>query len=307
MHVKIHPDLVLACLRQKRSKEYRLWSLARTYDGRGAGRVRLADLQAWLDVEDLRGLSPVSVKRLLRAGEGVFWMVYTVDGQRWLRLHGLASMCVSLGVDKLRRDPVLLPMRYARSLKSWRAAIYAAQFAGDDWSNPISRRVLAELTGWGARTQRNYQRAMDARMETRQNAALTTKTWERGDEIPEGHYPDYVGDEIMLLRRLPNSYRSDLRHGRRGMVRRVNKRLNARNSIRFCGMEAQERVKLFYQEQRAAQRRIQAMDEGDQFYHLPYHHKTLTDGSKMPTVRTSRCGAALWDMWRIADGCAFCG
>ncbi len=168
----------------------------------------------------------------------------------------------------------------------------------DKWSSPISRSVLTQLTGRTARTQRNYQEALGpGLLKSRQNAVIT-KQWERGDQVPEAHFIDKVGGELVVLRRMPNSYRSSLRVAPRGMMRRVNGQLNAGKSVRICGTDARTRERLFYTAQRAAQRRLQAVEEGDQFF---------VAGAELNgrQVTQSRCGAALWSRWTVADGRAF--
>jgi hypothetical protein len=217
-------------------------------------------------------LSPVSVKRLVKAGEGVFWTVYTASGEKWLRLHGLASVCLALGVDKLRKSPVILPMRYTRSLTSWRSALFASQFAGDDFSNPISRAALEQLTGLTSRSQRRYQRAMGKRLEAQQNATPTDLRWKAGLEFPKELFPpgahvDVVdgpnGREYWIMLRLPNSYRANLKQGARGMMRKVNSTLSAkRYSPCICEGEEQKRTRLYYQKRKAAQRRAQSLKPG---------------------------------------------
>ena len=239
------------------------------------------------------------MRRLLDAGAGVFWETYRNGGAQWIRLRGLAAVCDALGVKKLRGDPALLPAKHAKTLKAWRAAIYASLF-GQDFGTPISRRVLQELTGRSARTQRYYQTAMGKKMARRQNAAVTDMTWRRGEEPPDGYFADYVNGKIVILQRLPNSYKSKLKRGRRGMMRRVNKTLNVRKPVRICGTgEQPQSRRLFYTEQSAAQRRLQAKQEGDQFF-------VAGAELKGKSAKESRCKAALWSRWTVTDGRVFC-
>ena len=303
--LKAWPDLAFAALRGKCDRAYRLWTLARALDTRGSGCVRMADLRTFLDAHQVHGLAPGTLRRLVKRGDGVFWTAYrrdsTRNGERWLQLRGLAAVCVALGVGKLRKTPVRIPLRLARTLRGFRAGLLAGFFAGDEFSRPISRRSLEVLTGASPRTQRRWQRLVCQTLESQQNAAPTTDPWERGDAVPEGHFVDLVGDQVVLLKRLPNSYRSKLPNAARGMARRVNGQLNARDdSIRIRGMETRKRDRLFYYKRQGAQRRIQACDEGDLFY---------LAGAEVRgrPATTARGGTFLWTRMRIADGGLYCG
>lgn len=131
---KIHPDLALACLRHKRDREYRLWTLARAVDTAGTGRLAVTDLQDALDTWGIKGVSPGTVRRLLNAGEAAFWHRYNRRIGGWfIALSGLAAVCLFFGVDKLRHSPVYVPLELVRTVKKFRAAIFASPFArGDD-------------------------------------------------------------------------------------------------------------------------------------------------------------------------------
>ena len=296
--MKIHPDLAVLCLRDKRDREYRLWTLARELDAAGSGRVPLDRLIVFAST--LRGLSPGTVRRLLDVGDGTFWDRYTKNGRRWLQLRGLAKVCEALGVEKLRRDPVLLPDRYARTLRAWRAALYSSQFTGD-WSKPISRRTLEELTGRSARTQRYYQAAMRRTLQARQNGTPTETAWKRGEPVPDGCFVDLVNGKATVLKRLPNSYRTSLRQGQRGMLRQANRLLNAGHSLRREGRETRTQTdKLFYLVQHSALRRLQAREPGDQFFLV---------GAEMngkPTSK-SRGGTVLWSRLSVCEDRVYCG
>jgi hypothetical protein len=299
-HLKTYPELFDAASREGRDREYRLWLLARFLDPEGSGRVSIAHLQELANRERMRGLSRSSVCRLLQAGEGTFWHVYEDQGQRYVRLQGLASVCVALDVEKLRSNPVYIELRYARSLKAFRAACFYARFAGDKPSNPISRQTLEDLSGVKTRTQRSYARALGDRLDVNQNAATTSREWTRGDDVPEGHFVDYVDGDTRVLRRLPNSYQAGFLVAARGMMRHVNRRLRG-NSARTEGAEERSCKRLFYRSQKASNRRMQRKAEGDWWYSIGGD----IDGQK--AVNASRCGAVLWTQNRIVNGAVYCG
>lgn len=301
--LKIHPDLAFAALRSRHDRGLRVWLLARALDTHGAGCVRLADLRAFLVTNRIRGLSSGTLRRLIRSEYEVFWTTYrdsTRGGDRYLQLRGLTAVCKALGLDKLRRTPVLLPLALARTLAGFRAGLFASFFAGDEFSNPISRTALQALTGASGRTQLRWRRLLCNRLQCQRNAIATDQKWRRGDEIPDGHYVDKLGNQIVLLRRLPNAYRSDFQLTHRGMVRKVNNRLNITHAARLCGAAQVKRERLFYNEPRAAQRRMQSLAEGDTFY----LRGAEVGGRPMPAARG---GAILWSRFRIADQGMYCG
>jgi len=276
--VKIHPALAQRAMKLKRDREYRLWVLARSLPGAGSGRVRVADIVALIEQEDINGLSPGTLRRLLSSGAGVFWKVCVQDGDKVLYLAGLAAVCGALGVVKLSYLPVFLPTRWARTLGGFRAACYASAFPESEWSNPISRAVLEKLTGKTARTQQRYDAALSAKLSKRENAKIVNGKPKHGEELPPGVYVDKRrtanGDEFILLQRLPNSYQIEFARGRRGMMRRVNQRL--RYSLQFVGRE--KRDKLFYRNEADVNRRLECNKPDDFFYRL----KTVKKWPRLP-------------------------
>ena len=309
---KVYPELGEICMLKKRDKEYKLWTMARALDLYGRGRIDVSRIQQVASGRGLRGLAPGTIRRLLNAGNGVFWTVhYYSDSTRWLDLHGLRRVCVALGVDKLRRDPVYIPWRYLKTTRAFRVALYGALFAGDTFSNPVSRAVIEKRIGYKPRTQRYWQGLAGDKMHARQNAALTSMTYAQWEELrdkdPEavrGLFPDFLdvhSDELEILKRLPNSYAADLPRAARGMVRRVNQQLRADNPIRYGpdGDTKPDKLKRYYTNQRAAQRRMQAL-QGDEPFYL-----ALPGRDNEPVM--ARGGAVVWSRWQIADRRIFCG
>jgi hypothetical protein len=125
---KIHPDLAIETLRQRRDREYRLWTLARAVDLAGSGRLRLADFQDSLIELDIRGASPGTVRRILSVGQDTFWHRYTNrhTTERWIALCGLLPVCVALGVEKLKFSPVYVPLALIQTMRRFRETIFAS-------------------------------------------------------------------------------------------------------------------------------------------------------------------------------------
>ena len=295
MIAKLHPDLALAALRLKQDRLYRIWVLARALDPQGSSRVEVAVLQAAIEEHGLRGLSPGTLRRLLKRGEGTWWEC----GGGCLWLHSLLRVCIALEVERLRFSPMPIGWRWLKTLKAFRAACYASPFpSGSFWSNPISRRVLEGWTGKTGRTQRNYEKALGKRIGKRENVATTGIPLTHGTEIPRGYFIDKVivnGEEVLaLLKRLPNSFRVEFAKAARGMTRRVNQQLKQL----VCQEKTSTRERLFYQDAKAAHRRIQQAEEGDWL---------AVKGIEVGTHRVSRTrgGSVLWAPVQVCDGLPF--
>lgn len=292
---KIH-DLAITAMRRHKDRLYRLWTFARALnEPHGSGIVALDDIQAQATKRSYKGFSPGTLRRLIREGEGVFWRTFRKDGRRFLELRGLYQVCQALGVRKLKRSPVYLKPRHLKTTLAFRAACYAARFAGDEFSNPISRKTLKRITGRSGNAQLRYERAMGKRIDKRYNAAMGG-SWNNGDEVPEGHFVALVGGETVTLRRLPNSYRAQFDIAPRGIIRNVNRRLSGGNRLRPSGGRPQSQDRLFYDETKAAQRRAQALDECDRFY--------LQDDTRQ--WKREDCPTVMYSQWMVADRRLFC-
>jgi len=184
--LKLHPELARNAIRHTTAVDqdgeriapftdrcYRLWTLARHIDTAGSGRITVDRLKAGIARHKWTGLSRRSFRRIVRAGDGIFWQ----DTGHTLRIAGLAYVCEKLSVDKLRRSPVLVEVRWGKTLRAFRAACYGGMFSGE-MSNPISRATLERLTGRSRRTLLDYERAMAGRLHKKENAVLTARKWQ---------------------------------------------------------------------------------------------------------------------------------
>lgn len=290
--IKVYPDLALAALRGRRSRELRLWSVLRALDPQGRAYFTVSELQRRVARVDVKGLSPSSVRRLLRSGEGIFWEIHErSDGQRIVLLRGLENVCRSFGVTRLGR-PVYVPRSLYRRLRTFRGGVLAAfltqRMHEGEWTNPISQEVLAELAGRPVRTVRGWLRAVASVVESRTNAYVARDEW-TGDRVPDG-YVDWVSGELVVLKRLPNSYRTDLAPAPKGMVRKVNQALSpavdgAGNSTR----------RLFWQDPKAGLKAVHGLREFDVTRHQDSEVAFLLGASvKGKDAQCARGGAVLW-------------
>ena len=285
MLIKIHPDLAVAALNSRQDRLYRIWVVARALDESGCGKIKVSDIQEAIDANDLKGLSPGTLRRLLCKGNSTWWIRYKHQGQWWLELRGLLSVCLSLGVEKLRRTPALFSIRDAKMLQYFRAICYTSLFPSFLLSNPVSRTVLERLTKLTRRTLYTYEKLLKDEIRKQQNSMPASIPWKMGDEVPEGHYVDYLANgKLGLLRRLPTSYSVNFMRTARGMCRTVN-RILREDSVRHWGTEKQSK-KLFYRNTKAASRRIQ---KGFDFIALA-------------TTKRTRGGAIQWAGMQMIEG-----
>ena len=295
MNLKLHPDLALATMRNKQDRLYRVWVLARALNPQGSSYVEIVSIQAAVKECSLQGLGPRTLARLLKQGDGVWW----TRRKGCIYLHSLLRVCVALEVEKLRYNPMPVAYRWLKTLKVFRAACYASPFpSGSFWSNPISRRVLEDWAGKTGRTQRNYDKALGKYIEKRENVATTGIPLKHGTEIPDGHFVDKVivnGEEVLvLLKRLPNSFRVEFTKATRGMTRQVNRQLKQL----VCQEKTSTRKRLFYQDATAAHRRIQRAEEGDWLA-----VKGVEAGAHK--VSQTRGGSVLWTPVQVCNGQPF--
>lgn len=269
---KIHPRLAQRCLKLRIARAYRVWLLARAINDGGSGRVRRAELKAAITKYGWRGLSRTTLAHILRKGEGIFWRGYRRDGEPWLKLCGLAQVCLTIGINRnrLAYDPLEMPLHWGKTLAGFRAIAYASMhpIATDEepFGNPISRATLEESVGFSRQTLYRWEQLLGDRIQKRTNA-YQNRRWNPEKDLPANSYVDYVGNKLALFTRLPNSYALiGFRRAPRGMIREVNERLG--NSPRLDEQQdpgEARRERLFYRRPQAVARRIQQRTEGDWF------------------------------------------
>lgn len=225
--IKTYPELNLAAIKQKQTRQLRLWYLLRALDQpQGGGRLhwRVAQ-EALADV-----ISYESFRRALRDGEGVFWTVRPRrDGGQWVVLRGLAKVCWDLDVLKLYRTPTLVPIERCHSMGEFRAFIHNAWHSQEN-ANPISRQAVNGLSGAAKSTQNRYDKKMD--IKTTQNREVTGRISADG-RLPEhrkeqGYYTLFLDGHYREVKHLPNSYYVEMPKAPRGRIRQTNRELQSR-------------------------------------------------------------------------------
>ncbi len=280
--VRIHAELAEVSMSQKLDRCYRLWLAAKATDTEGRGLVWLSDVHENCVKWDVRGLkSRASLSRIADQGDGFYWSAHILDGSKRLALHSPTRVARMLDIDRVHKP---IEVELPQSLREFRALCTYARFGGERPSNPISQAKIAEKVGKNDRTIRNYQNEIPG-LEVHRNAAVTGQSWHPGMQLKPGHYPDYVGNDIIILRGLPSSYVLNARVCAKSGTKKINRTLQSFSNDTSVGNAR----RLFYREgDRGAHRRIQSRTEGDSFF--------------VQTRGKTRGGAKLWQLWQFVNG-----
>lgn len=302
--VKVHPDIGLAALRDHTDREARLWHVAHALDRDGRGWWAVTELTDALDPLGVDGLSPSTVRRLLQAGDGVYWQLIGDGPDRDVRLYGLEAVARALDLERLSQ-PVWIPLEHVQRLQSWRGAIlgafHAARAGSATWTAPISRQRLEGLTGYGARTQRRWEKTLGGDFKSRPNAYIrkdqvedlpTTK-----DELEElneqGYFLEKIGNRTVMLAFSPSSFWCAFQLAPRGQTKKVNRVLRPVSYER-----ATWPTRLFFSDPKGLVNRIHELDEGERAFG---YGANVNDQD----VTTSRGGWHLWTRYSM-EGAQLC-
>lgn len=259
--VRTYPTLSLAALKGGNATTYRIWLLARHFDGDGRGYVYFDEFKNAITAENshLQVFTRQRAGQIFREGEGLFWTFEADrDGRERLRYAGAAQLAAALGVERLAGDPVFLdPEILTANIGRFKADLYASFHAGradeKGGGRPISRAVQEELTGHSTRTLQRYDRR--ANMRKRANFVLNGRYtaeeaqeqgWEHGQAVFE--FTDHKGKQgrpgsTYVARQLPNSYTVIMPTGGRGRQREINRNLT---HPRDNGARGAAQVRIFH-------------------------------------------------------------
>ena len=292
--VAINPALLAQMVKQGQTSPGRLWLLCRGLDQAGRGVIAIADLRQQLTDQQSYYGSWRRIRQVLAQGEGVFWVqACGRDNHKQLYLAGAATVAKRLNVQQLARRNVMLPtdellVGTQRAKAVFYAAFHAGRASADQPSNPIARATIAAITGLSERSQRTYDKVSG--VETKANYALTTVSQQGGGISAEtawqhGHasfaFTDHHGRQgataqIYSAVRLPNSYRSPLKHAAHGRRRKISRQLN--DDLVTIGAQGnvnqQYRQRIFHRNGRQA---IQASQRQGRTVYLQQH--SLANGS----------------------------
>jgi hypothetical protein len=207
------PDIGLAALRRGTDSHYRVWLLARLLDTAGRGWLPLPHLYDQLCGGDLHIFEEPRLRSLLNEGDGIFWKLE--KDRLWLVQP--AKLAVALRMRHFTRSTTTIHRRVlVGQLKRYRAELFASWLIGRKEKNPISQKVIHEITGVPPRSQRRYCRL--AGVEIHQNVAIGPR-WDNGEQVQECAWEHgnifqfedsrgYQGKKghVYIAWHLPNSY-----------------------------------------------------------------------------------------------------
>lgn len=149
----------------------------------GSGLCSRASAIAWL--KEVFTIGSRQAERLLREGGPKYWRL--LDGDRVL-LTGQAMVARALGVQRVSRHHEV-PISDLAGRGKRRAALVALAYRTDENGTPLTRRLIRELTGLPATTQRRLER--NAR-----SPVLVRPVFAHFGRQPSQWYADQAGGEF---------------------------------------------------------------------------------------------------------------
>lgn len=234
--LRLVPPLNLAALRAtpRHDKQLLLWYCLRAIDTTGRGVLEQRHVVSMLCV--YFGYKRPTVYKHLKTGNTVYWRLHrTRKGKAIIILHGLLYVARCLGADIGKREcfveMLASDLPHSSQSQARRAVVYntgAYQPTSARRNHPISRTSLQEKTGIGPRQQRRYDQVNESHGVVREATfgsyrdpkTLRLKNLVRVVQTDRGRF---------RTTQLPNRYRTWCLRGRRGMLRRIARKLNPSN------------------------------------------------------------------------------
>jgi hypothetical protein len=269
------PELNIAALSTKQTRELVFWYLLRLLDTDHKGYLPLVEVQQAFTT--LFHYSRPTFYRHLRLGEAKLWQV---DNNRitTIKIYGLETVCrafhtshlsrwAKVDVETFLKYPVksLLWNTGAHRPKDFEKAYVHIKKVKDSLvlekkhrvNEPISRKTLEETTGISRRQQQRYDVQAQTKIKKKRVSLQFIEVLVKGKTI---HVPKKL-----------NVYFSHAVQGQRGMLRKVSKQIRGSNESLFPG-EAADKTLIF----RRYFRTLQDCEEWSTQYHTPieelYYH-----------------------------------
>lgn len=240
--VKSYPEISLEVMRRRLEPQYRVWLLARHLDPGGRGCVTVGQLHRFVSRHHLCG--PRVLQRAL-AHESVFFTRHHDD--LWLR--GLLKVARSLEVE-LHDRPTWIPLDDLSSMQRFRQALVASYFAHKPRTVAID--TLAALTG---RSRRSVARYLSSEHVVKTPNVMYSRRDPNTPLTPEmaqeGYFHSRLAGGTILVKRLPNTYETDLEPAAYGKVKQ--QRLSA------CSTPTGHLDRLYYAHPQGAARALQSL------------------------------------------------
>ena len=291
--IKSYPDISLAAMRRRLEPQCRIWLLARHLDPKGSSRVPIKRLRKF--VVRHRLCDRRTLFRALRA-PSIFY--YKYGG--WVQLTGVLKVADVLGVE-FRSQPVMLPLASFASMKELRAAFVASYLSGKP--RTIAHATLATLCG---RTRRTVIRYLESQHVVKTPNAMSSVRKPSPHLDPalaeQGYFHTRVNGRWRLVKRMPNTYETDLETAPRGMTVKQRRRSSfpteeapPSGEESLASPEKSARLDVrgiarrrYFEKQRAAHRALQSLSPDETVYTL------------CPN-RQDDLGFQLWRGWTILE------
>ncbi len=239
--IVLYPDIAMSLLKHELAATGRIWLLLRFLDDAGRGWVSIDNARDRLTRPDadLRVCGKRQLRNLLAEGEGVFWA--RRNGRLWLR--SLTKVAAALDIDRLRANPVALPVSVlTKKIGTVRAHLYATFHSSRNQAGlshskpqPIARITLQKITHVHPRIQQRYDKI--ARVKSHRNfgvgdvateQAAQEAAWKHGQtlfQLSDKEGKQGKSGEQFLAWQLPNSYVGPHKVASGNQRKRVNKKL----------------------------------------------------------------------------------
>jgi hypothetical protein len=240
--VKVYAGLAAAALRGGHHMAYGLWSLARSLDLAGSGKIGDADLReaaagvGWSDYKYRRARHEAMHLGMMQLSDDVLY------------LRSLEKTALALKADRIGVIPIGVSVEALATTKGLRAALRDVYLAQTNSPRPISRAAIQAVTGLSPSTQSRMNKLNRERVAVVHNFARLQKHFDPAHlagakEIEPAAYAKAGA----LWRTLPNTYDvSEVEYPRlrRGRSRKAQCALNHLRSVELVPNAAGERSNL---------------------------------------------------------------
>jgi len=210
--VPVYPGLFQRVRQLRLLSEYRAYSTIKSLDHENNGVVPWAEVFGLL----LEFMSPSSVYRVLKNGEGTFWDTRVGRRGKALWLKGAVKLTELLDPPNLSSRRVFVPLEGLKD-RGWRAILHASElrvFTRPD--QPVSRKTLRRRTGVSEASQRRHCESVLIK---------------RGHNYATDQRTCRIHSELHLTDQLPNTYAVALDANRSGQLKLLNRHNNRRNAV----------------------------------------------------------------------------
>jgi len=208
--VKACSEISLEAMRRRLESQYRLWLLCRYLDRPGRGAVRIRRLRQFVSQHRLFSLR--TLEHAL-AQPSVFYE--TASG--YVDLVSLLKVAAALDVE-LRDRPTWIPLQAFTSMLKLRQAFMASRYAHEPRTESID--FLTKETG---RSRRTVSRYLKSEHIVKTPNVMITQRDPSLDLTPEmaqeGYFHSRVAGKTVLVKRMPNTYTTDLEPAAFGQVK----------------------------------------------------------------------------------------